>query len=181
MDAGSNSTSFAALASAPFIFWPWEPGSQGYFYLRCLCFWSSWCFRPIWEWGRTTSHFSEVVLSFGGGAEKCVLRLQSVSPRAENWRGAGCHRCLWESQGNSGDLESRLWRKTLDKSGNVFMFLSLKVKRCLVRITSYFSSSENKMIAWLSDIRVFTLVYSSVWRSWFSRGTLSLKFETLDQ
>ena len=65
----------------------------------------------------------------------------------------------------SRNVECGSWSKTFNRLDKVFMFLSLNTKQRLDRITVYFSSSENKIVAWLSDLRFFTLVSSSMWRS----------------
>lgn len=66
--------------------------------------------------------------------------LKCQSQKAEN-SGVGEEDTIavFESWQNSGDLEWGLWSKTLDKSdksGNVFIVLSLKMKQCLEKIIS---------------------------------------------
>lgn len=59
------------------------------------------------------------MLSFGRGAEKCVLRQPCKSQKAENSGEIS-------SLSLRGLVECGLWRKLLDKSGIVSMCLSLK-------------------------------------------------------
>lgn len=129
-----------APAAPPSRLWPppiclLAPGARktGLFLSSASVCLISWCFRPIEVWGGTgtTSHFSEVVLSFGRGAEKCVLILKCQRHGAGNLGRRRC--CLWEFCWSSGH-----------KSGKVFMFL-IKKWHGLNRITSNFPGPENKI------------------------------------
>ena len=96
------------------------------------------------------------------GREVCA---EAEMPGSEGRVSGGDMVAVFRVLVESRNVECGSWSKTFNRLDKVFMFLSLNTKQRLDRITVYFSSSENKIVAWLSDLRFFTLVSSSIRRS----------------
>lgn len=100
--AGFNSTSFAALASTPLISWPWEPGSQDYFYLRHLCF----CSADVLGQSKCEEELELLHMSLKscfhlGEGQRSVCWGSHVRVRRLRILGR-FHHCLWEAWWNVG-------------------------------------------------------------------------------